>query len=76
MKKIIDFIKAHPLISKALHTFWQSFIAVFIVGLTPIVQNVLNGNIDLAKAGIIALITASVAAGFSALKTYILNVVK
>lgn len=51
------------------HTFWQAFLAVFILGLLPVVSDVLNTrSISGAKAALLALVVAAAAAGLSALK--------
>lgn len=71
--KIKDYVVGHPIVSKALHTFYQAFIAVFVVGLTPAVTSAMNGNIDQAKLAIVSLLSASLASGISALKTFIVQ---
>lgn len=56
------------IIVRALKTFIQAFVAVFALGLTSVVSNVLQtGNFSGAKSALLALVTASVAAGISAL---------
>jgi hypothetical protein len=53
---------------RAIKTFLQAFIAVFALGLTPVVSSVLQtGSISGAKAAVLALVSAAVAAGISAL---------
>jgi len=73
LKKIKDFVVSHPILSKALHTFYQAFIGVFIIGLTPILTTALNGDIETAKLAMLSLLSASLAAGISALKTFIVQ---
>jgi len=75
-KKIKNFVVSHPILSKALHTFYQAFIAVFIVGLTPVLTSTLNGDIETAKLAILSLLSASLASGISALKTFIVQKLK
>lgn len=56
------------LLVRAFKTFAQAFLAVFILGLTPVVSSVLQtGSFSGAKAAVLALVTASVAAGISAI---------
>jgi hypothetical protein len=74
--KIKDYVVSHPILSKALHTFYQAFIAVFVVGFTAVLNSVLNGDIETAKIAILSLLSASLAAGISALKTFILQKIK
>lgn len=54
------------LVTRAFKTFVQAFLAVFIVGLTPIIQGITNVGWSGAKAALVALVTAAVAAGISA----------
>jgi hypothetical protein len=75
-EKIKDYIVGHPILSKALHTFYQAFIGVFVVGFTAVLNSVLNGDIETAKIAILSLLSASLAAGISALKTFILQKIK
>ena len=58
-----------PIVSRAVHTFWQAFLAVFVAGVTPIMPMVLGHSYGDAKAAMFALIGAALAAGFSAAKT-------
>lgn len=58
-----------PIVSRAVHTFWQAFLAVFVAGITPIMPMVLGHSYGDAKAAMFALIGAALAAGFSAAKT-------
>lgn len=74
--KVKDFIIAHPVISRALHTFWQSFSSAFITGLIAILTNVFNGQLNMIWTSLIALFIASLASGLSALKTYGLSIKK
>jgi hypothetical protein len=75
-EKIKDYIVGRPILSKALHTFYQAFIGVFVVGFTAVLNSVLNGDIETAKIAILSLLSASLAAGISALKTFILQKIK
>lgn len=54
---------------RAFHTFWQAFLAVFVLGLTPVIRDVLStGTLSGSKSALLALVVAAVAAGLSALK--------
>lgn len=55
-----------PLVSRALHTFWQSFLAVFTLGITGVLS---AHSVPTIEDAAMALIVASVAAGLSAVKT-------
>lgn len=60
--------EVQAIIVRALKTFIQAFLAVFLLGLTPVASNVLQtGNISGAKTALLALATASLAAGISAI---------
>lgn len=71
IKKIVDFIKKHDALERALQTFWQTFIAVFLVGILPVIDLIFAGDFEATKLSLIALVTSAIAAGLSALKTYI-----
>lgn len=60
-----------PIVSRAVHTFWQAFLAVFIVGISPIMPMVLGHSYGDAKTAVLSLIGAAVAAGLSAAKTVV-----
>ena len=66
MSKTINFLKSwigriatHPTTVKAAHTFWQSFLATFLVGIFAVKDS----------ATLYSLVVASLATGFSALKS-------
>lgn len=54
------------LVTRAFKTFVQAFLAVFIVGLTPIIQGITNAGWSGSKAALVALVTGAIAAGISA----------
>lgn len=57
------------LLVRAFHTFWQAFLAVFVLGLTPVISDVLKtGSVSGSEAAVLALVVAALSAGFSALK--------
>lgn len=54
---------------RVFHTFWQAFLAVFLLGITNILSAVLSThNLSDAKSALIALVVAGVASGLAALK--------
>lgn len=56
------------LLVRAFKTFAQAFVAVFILGLTPVISSVLQtGTFSGSKAAVLALVTAAMSAGLSAL---------
>lgn len=73
---ILNFINNHETLEKALQTFWQAFVAVFLVGLLPVVDMLFDGQFKEAGLTIIAVAIASIAAGLSAIKTSIKNYIK
>lgn len=57
------------LLVRAFHTFWQAFVAVFLLGIFSVISDVLSTNsISGAKTALLALVVAALAAGLSALK--------
>jgi len=50
---------------RALHTFWQTFFSVFLLGITDVLN---AGSWSDARVALIALATAALASAFSALK--------
>jgi hypothetical protein len=57
------------LLVRTFHTFWQSFLAVFLLGIFSVISDVLStGSFSGAKSALLALVVASAAAGLSALK--------
>ncbi len=57
------------LLVRAFHTFWQSFTAVFLLGIFGVLSTVLSSHtLSDATSALVALVIASVAAGLSALK--------
>lgn len=54
---------------RPLHTFWQAFVAVFLVGASGILSALLKThNVNDAESALLALITAAFAAGCAAVK--------
>lgn len=73
IKKIVEFVKKHDTLERALQTFWQAFIAVFLVGILPVIDLIFAGDFDATKTTLYSLIIASVSSALSALKTLIKN---
>lgn len=61
-----------PIVSRSLHTFWQGFLATFLVGIPLVVAVAQAQGIDEGQRAVISLIVASFMAGLSILKTSLL----
>lgn len=78
MKRLLSNVKsallalwAIPLVSRAVHTFWQAFLAVFALGATGVLSVALQTHsVPATEDATIALLVAAIAAGLSALKTF------
>lgn len=70
MKKLVSLWANLPdSVKRVVHTFYQAFLGVFFLGLTGILTDLLNtGDINQAKAALLALVAAAVAAAISAVK--------
>lgn len=66
--KIHQLALSHPSYIRPLHTFWQSFVGVFVLGISPIITDITSHHFADAKIALIALISAALAAGLSAVK--------
>lgn len=56
------------------HTFWQAFIAVFLLGITPVISDVLKtGSISGSQTALLALVISALAGGLSALKNLLVK---
>lgn len=71
MKKFLNRLWSVPLVRNVVHTFVQAFLAVFFVGVPLVLSGTHVGGIQAGEHAIVALVTASVAAGVSAAKTVI-----
>lgn len=70
MKALLLKLWHDPLVNKAAHTFWQTFLALFLVGISGIARSLLKThNISGAESALLSLVVASAAAAFSAVKT-------
>jgi len=57
-------------VKRVVHTFWQSFLGVFLLGITGIVSNLLSTHsLSDARSALVALVAAAVAAALSAVKS-------
>lgn len=63
----------NTLSNKALHTFWQGFIVVFLAGVYNVADILGKQGWSAGKSALVALISAAVMAGLSALKTVYVN---
>lgn len=56
-------------VRRIIHTFWQAFLGVFVLGVTSVLSGLLStGNFSDAKSALVALVSAAVAAAFAAVK--------
>lgn len=70
---MLNSIVHNDIITRALHTFWQAFVAVFAAGALGVLSPLLSThNLSDAESALAALVIAAVAAGLSALKSFIL----
>lgn len=59
---------------RIVHTFWQAFLGVFVLGVTSVLSNLLStGNFSTAKSALVALVSAAVAAAFAAVKALLVS---
>ena len=61
------------LVKRAAWTFVQAFVSVFFVGVPTVVAILQAQGLDAAQAAFVSLLTASVAAAFSAIKTFVIK---
>ena len=54
---------------RALHTFWQGFVVVFLAGIYNVADILGKQGWSAGKTALVALVIAAVMAGLSALKT-------
>lgn len=73
--KLHQWSLSHPQYVRVVHTFWQSFLGVFLVGISPILHDVTSHHFADAKVALIALIGAAVASALSAVKSQVWPVV-
>lgn len=56
-------------VRRVIHTFWQTFAGIFVLGVTDILQELLRtGDFSNARLAVMALVSAAVAAALSAVK--------
>jgi hypothetical protein len=60
-------------LKRASWTFVQTFVSVFFVGVPAVVTALQAQGVTSAKQALISLVTASVAAGLSALKSFVVK---
>jgi hypothetical protein len=76
-KSLFAKLTASPIVSRAFHTFWQAFLAVFTVSVTGLTSQLLAvHNFTDAKALGLALVVSATAAFLSAVKSVIVTGVK
>lgn len=65
-------IQLEDLLGRAFHTFYQAFIPVFVGGLANVAHVYGQSGAAGVKSAVVALGVAAVAAGLSALKTWVI----
>lgn len=69
VKAEVKYVLAINGVKPVLHTFWQGFIGVFLIG-APLVEHAFKiGGLGAGKTALVSLLTAAVMAGLSALKS-------
>lgn len=58
-----------PIVRRTVHTFWQAFLAVFIVGVPLVAAKLHVHDVSGAERALVSLLTASTAAGLATIKT-------
>lgn len=72
MNKLVSLWNSLPdSVKRAVHTFYQTFLATIAVGFTPVYTALINGHFNEAKVALFALVVAAGAAGISAVKAYV-----
>lgn len=73
--KLHQWSLSHPQYVRVFHTAWQSFLGVFLIGISPILHDITNHNYADAKVAAIALCGAALAAALSAIKSQVWPIV-
>lgn len=60
-------------VKRVVHTFWQTFLAVFLIGLPVIVAVLKAHGVSEAEKALLSLVTASAAAAFAAVKSIVVS---
>lgn len=61
-------------VKRVVHTFYQAFLGVFLLGFTGILTDLINtGNWDAAQTALVALASAALAAALSAVKAAVVK---
>lgn len=72
VKSVVLALWSNDSVRRFVHTFWQAFVAVFAAGLLNVLS-AFQGGLSGGKSTLVALITAAIAAGLSALKSAYVN---
>lgn len=68
-KSIIKSIRSNDAVMRVVHTAWQAFVGVFLLGITGVASSLLSThNFSDARSALLALAGAAVAAALSAAK--------
>lgn len=73
MKKLIiklhQWALSHPAQTRAFHATWQTFLGVFLTGISPVLKLITSHNFADVKVALFALIGAAIAAALSTAKS-------
>ena len=76
LKELLTRLWGNLMVRRTVHTFWQAFAAVFFVGVPLVVAALKAHGVAAGETALISLATASLAAGLSALRTGIMNIIQ
>lgn len=76
LKDYLKRIVTHPIVTRAFHAFWQTFLVVWLFGIPAVLAVAQAKGIGEGWQALIALTTAAGAAAFSAAKTYLVQLYK
>lgn len=76
LKQLVRRLWSNIMVRRAVHTFWQAFLSVFLLGMPVIVSTFNLHGIAETQSAVLALLIASGAAGLAALRTGIANILK
>ena len=74
VKSLVRKLWANVMVRRVVHTFWQAYLAVFVLGVQAVVHYNGNFSVSVDHKALIALVIAAGAAGLAALRTGIYNI--
>lgn len=76
LKLLVRRLWSNVLVRRTVHTFWQAFLSVFLLGMPVIVNTFHLHGVAETEQALLALLIASGAAGLAALRTGVSNVLQ